>query len=255
MITGYVGEVGAGKTMNMVYDLMESMRWGRRVVSNTPIEFMWRGKLLKAEHIKDADDFKHALIYEQHCTLAIDEASVFLPNNYWNKIPPQIIAKFAQSRHFGMDMAYTSQGWGHTVKRLRDLTNEVFLCKQKRFMGLPGLPAFPFITRKWNNKFKRKEFRIKTVSSKYFEAKSVFPAYLKSTATSYKRIKHLIKYTRVIYPVQAREIFKCYDTLWTVEGSLLVKMGRITDKNFKNAARVEADNEIKENAIIHPFPN
>lgn len=237
MIAGYIGAVGAGKTLNMVYDLMEEMRWGNRVVSNTPIEFDWRGKHYSAEFIRNSEDFKKAMIYEQNCVLAIDEASVFLPNNYWNKIPPEIIAKFAQSRHFAMDMYYTTQGWGHTVKRLRDLTTDAYLCRRRRFFGFSGLPVFPFITKKWNNKYRKNQWTLKTVDAMVFERVKVAPAYFKSSATTYKRLKHMIYRTRRIYPTEARSIYPVYDTRYNITGSALVRMNNIYRPDFQNASK------------------
>lgn len=239
MIAGYIGAVGAGKTLNMVYDLMEEMKWGHRVVSNTPINFEWRGRKYSAEFIRNSDDFKKAMFYEQNCILAIDEASVFLPNNYWNRIPPEMIAKFAQSRHFAMDMYYTSQGWGHTVKRLRDLTTDAFLCRRRRFFGFSSLPVFPFIRRKWNNKYQRKEWGLKTVDALVFERVRVSTAFFKSSATTYKRIKHMIYNTRRIYPVQAQSIYPTYDTRFNITGSALVKMENIYRPGYKNASHTQ----------------
>ena len=136
MIRGYLGQFGSGKTLNMVWDLIQAMARGRKVISNTPIEllydpFLGKKRYLKAEFIAEGDRFQWALEHRENCILAIDEAAVYLPSTYWSKLPPALIVKFAQQRKYRTDFYYTSQVYGHAIKRLRDLTHVVYLCRRR----------------------------------------------------------------------------------------------------------------------------
>jgi len=128
MIKGYIGLLGMGKTLNAVGDLMEIMKDGRRVISNTPIDFSHKGKEHHAEFINDGLMFQQKLLTEENATFFIDEASIFFPSQFWNKLSGSYIMKFAQARKYGVDIYYTSQGYNHTIKRIRDLTNIVTKC-------------------------------------------------------------------------------------------------------------------------------
>lgn len=203
MIKGYVGNLGQGKTLNMVYDIMQIMKrkWHRAIVSNTPIKFKHGGKIYEAEFYGTGDAFERQIIHRQNAVFVVDEASVFFPNNYWNRLPKEYIAKFAQSRKFGCDFYYTSQGLGHTVKRLRDLTNVVVSCKKRKLFGLFG----PDI----------------------FYADGFDPMYFGRALTSRKSFDRYHIYSRTLYPRQYRFVYKAFNTKYVVQDSALVKMTRL----------------------------
>lgn len=197
MIKAYIGRVGSGKTLNMVYDLANAMYRGRRVITNTPIECLFDPPFrvphkLKAEFIPKGKDFLHALAYAQNCIIAVDEASIFLPSQFWNKLPPELLIKFAENRKFNCDIYYTTQGFGHTVKRLRDLTQIVHSCRgwwfgwKKLFMVRTFLPEF-FFGMPTENKYK---------------------AY------------HLGN--RILWPSPLKRAFKAYDTHYVVDTSAMM---------------------------------
>lgn len=210
MIRGYLGQFGSGKTLNMVFDLMNAMYKGRKVISNTPIELLYdpigkKKKYIKAEFIPEGDRFQWALEHRENCILAIDEAAVYLPSNYWNKMPPGLIVKFAQQRKYRTDFYYTSQIYGHSVKRLRDLTHLVFLCRRR--ILFPGFKIFGH----W--------FRPLQI----FIAQKFNPAYMHGEQTDKKR-KRFFYGSRILYPSQVRRVFRAYDTNYVVDMSAMMKV-------------------------------
>jgi hypothetical protein len=201
MIKAYVGLPGTGKTLNMVYDLMDEMVAGKRVISNTPIMFKHLGKEYQAEYVSRPKEFERKIITERNCTIAIDEASIFFPSQFWNKMTGEFIMKFAQTRKYGCNISYTSQGYKHTVKRLRDLTNLVGKCSVGRFL-------------KW----------------RFYNLTWFDPEYYEFGTMSAQREKSYILDTRTIFPVKFQKIIAAYQTLHTVEGSALAEIPMYSEK-------------------------
>jgi len=207
MIKGYVGLLGKGKTLNMVYDLMNLMRKGRRVISNTPIEFKEKGKIYKAEFVGNGKAFTESIITSWNCTIAIDEASVFLPSNFWHKLPPEYIMKFAQSRKYGCDFYYTTQGIGHTIKRLRDLTNMIAKCTRHRYLYLPFTP---FV----------------------YNAEFYDPMFFATRITTRKNSRRFVIFSRTLYPSEYKRVFQAYSTKFVVANSAVAKMRFVGQPGF-----------------------
>lgn len=210
MIKGYVGLLGQGKTLNMVYDLMQLMKRGRHVITNTPIKFHYKGRNYEAEHIGNGKAFTESLITRWNATFAIDEASVFLPSNFWSKLPPEYIMKFAQSRKYGVDFYYTTQGIGHTIKRLRDLTNMIAKCRRHRYLKLPFLPYI-------------------------YEAEFYDPAFFRTSITTKKNARRFMIFKRKLYPSTYKGIFEAYNTKFVVQDSAMVKMRHVGQPAFEKA--------------------
>jgi hypothetical protein len=220
MTKGYIGALGSGKTLNMVKDLMEQMKRGRTVISNTPIRFFHNKRWYESITIGDSKNFERAVINAWNATIAIDEASVFFPSNYWNKIKPEFIYKFAQSRKMRCDLYYTSQGWGHTIKRLRDLTNWVVSCYKRKFflpleVGLHyGKKFIPHIRRPY-----------------VFYAKLYSPEFFLHRILDSKKRDYFVIDKWAVYPSEARRIFKAYNTYFRIKGSALANIKNI-EENF-----------------------
>jgi hypothetical protein len=203
MIKAYVGDFGSGKTLNMVWDLINAMYRGRHVISNTPISIEFdpifkHKKWCKCEFIPRGDEFLNALAYRQNCIFAIDEAAVYLPNIYWSKLPPELIVKFAQNRKYRTDFWYTSQGFGMAVKRLRELTHRVMLCYRRSFFGI--------------NTFLAKNFK---------------PEFFRGDPTL-KKYQRYYMGSRILYPSQIKRVFRAYNTNYVVDMSAMMKV-----KGFK----------------------
>lgn len=195
MIKGYIGLLGEGKTLNMVYDLMEHLKNGRRVITNTPISFVEKKKEYHAEFINNGYEFQKKLLTEENCVFAIDEASIFFPSQFWNKLSGEYIMRFAQARKYQTDIYYTSQGWNHTIKRLRDLTNVVAKCRSIKY---------PFVNFKI---YKAIHYDPEFFAQRIIASPSVERKYILST--------------RTLYPSQQRKVFRAYQTMYRVEASAL----------------------------------
>lgn len=199
MIKAYIGRVGSGKTLNMIYDLVKSMYHGRRVISNTPINTLYappfcKPRWCKSTFVRRGEDFLHALEYEQNCTIAMDEAAIFFPAQYWNKLPAEVLIKLAENRKFHCDIWYTTQGYAHTVKRLRDMTQLVHSCRKHWFLG-------------WTT------FQMKTFLPEFF--------YGMPTENKYKAY-YLGQ--RVLWPSLRRRAYKAYDTNYIIDFSAMMKI-------------------------------
>lgn len=218
MIKAYVGLPGTGKTLNMVYDLMELIVKGRRVISNTPIQFVSKKVTYQAEYVGRDHEFQQAIFRERNCVLAIDEASIFFPSSFWNQLKGEYIMKFAQTRKYNMDIFYTSQGYNHTLKRLRDLTNTVNKCTRFR---IPFTQTYVFDTLE--------------LDPEYFESKMIL---------SDKMMEKFIISKRRLWPSQVRRVFKAYNTYHTIEDSLLTKI------NVREEKIIESEKNEDDGIVI-----
>jgi len=253
MIRGYLGEFGSGKTLSMVWDLIQLMYKGRRVISNTPIELNYdppigRKRYLKAVHIQEGEKFQYALEHWENCTFAIDEAAVYLPSNYWNKMPPGLIVKFAQQRKYRTDFYYTSQIYGHSVKRLRDLTHVVYLCRRKTY--IPGIPL------PWKNKIKNKDGsawyrRARLAPLQIFINKKFNPAYMHGEQSK-KKYDRYYWGTRILYPSQVRRVFRAYNTNYVVDMSAMMKVKGFTQPKSDKDLEMEQQQAIDDYLMQQP---
>lgn len=236
MIRGYLGEFGSGKTLSAVWDLMQYMYRGRKVVSNTPIElhydpFLKKKKYIKAIFIQEGDKFQYYLEHYENCIFFIDEASVYLPSTYWNKLPPGLIVKFAQQRKYRTDFFYTTQIYGHSVKRLRDLTHIIYLCRRRTL--------FPRIHLPW-----KKNGRWATAGPlQIFINKKFNPAYMHGEQ-SQKKYERYYYGTRTLYPSQVKRVFRAYNTNYVVDMSAMMKV-----KGFSQPHTDAELEEIQKNAV------
>jgi hypothetical protein len=226
MIKLYVGNLGAGKTLHMVRDLMEQMKRGRKVISNTPIRFFHNKRLYQSITVSDSKEFLSAVINSWNATIAIDELAVFFPANFWNRISGELIYKFAQSRKMRVDFYGTTQGWGHTIKRIRDLTNLVVMCSRRRFF-LP-MPSF----KRWKDKSGKLHKAFNLSRPYLFKGTTFWPEFFRHSILDYKKRKFYTVDTDIIYPSEAKRVFQAYNTYFRVKGSALTRMKGIIE-NYK----------------------
>jgi hypothetical protein len=184
MIKAYVGLLGQGKTISMVNDAIPLLERGYNVVSN--VDFTWKvkGKTYKPDFIYNARDFKDRLFNAVNTVILVDEASIVWSSYDWEKMRTDLIMKFAQSRKYGLHFFYTSQGFGHTLKRLRDLTNIVVKCERVNVLG------FKFI-------------RNLVYNPEFFD----FPI-----APPLEMEKKFILRRKMLFPGRLRKLYKAYDT-------------------------------------------
>lgn len=235
MIRGYLGEFGSGKTLNMVWDLIEAMSKGRHVISNTPIKILWdppfkKKKWLEAEFIPQGDLFQKAVAYREHCIFAIDEAEVYLPNIFWNKMPPELIVKFHQQRKYATHIWYTAQMFGHSVKRLRDLTHIIYACRKRTYS--PRIRLGKFVI----------------PPLELYGVKKFHPAYFHGEP-SIKKYKRFYRGSRTLYPSQVRRVYRAFDTNYVVDFSAMM-----TVKGFMQPTKEDLHALIEKQAIIEGEP-
>lgn len=196
MIQAYVGLPGTGKTYALVMDaiplIKEGIQKNYTVYSNFPIK--WRekhkGKTFEYHSIcLNPVDFMDALEYISPAVFLVDEANIIFSSYDWKNIERGMLNRFAQGRKLGLDFYYTSQRYGHSLKRLRDLTNYVIQCKKMNIFGLTF-------------------FRHIYYNPLIFDRENLFDTPLEN--------KYILK-KRFIWPHQLRYIYTKYDTNFIVE--------------------------------------
>lgn len=197
-IRGYVGEFGSGKTLSLVWDAINAMYQGHRVISNFPIECDFappfrKKRHVKAEYLATGMELQMAIGTQEGCIFAIDETAIYLPQAYWSHMPPEVIVKFHQVRHYDAAIWYTVQEFNESVKALRILTQHVYLCE------VLDIFAFQLFE---NTLFKRKYFEGMPTEAKY---------------------EQYFRGHRFIWPSEATAAMKAYHTKYRIESSMHFK--------------------------------
>lgn len=122
MIKAYTGLFGTGKTLGGVVECCMALSKGKKVFSNVPIKDFIFGSKKETEMFYAMEN----IIEMDNCLVFADEASVVFGSRTFTKTPKYVLDRLAQSRKFKMHFVYTSQGFKHTEKRLRDFTNIVY---------------------------------------------------------------------------------------------------------------------------------
>ncbi len=243
----YEGNLGMGKTLNMVYDVMQKLKYQVRVISNTPIFFCtsnrkldekkdhdffkkcpYNKQHLNAEYFPEAQKFYEAILKMSHGIIAVDEAGILF-NRKFAKLPVETLIKLVQSRKQALDFYYTAQSFNMLDGTFKLITNEVFQCKKYHPFLTPKLPVIkPFAKDK-----------IQFVDGRVFTARVVDPIFCIKRLSSGKRGTGwmYIKYTRKLYPRQYIPAFHAYDTLKIVN---MMPVG-YRDKNRGRAVTKSAD--------------
>lgn len=133
MIQAYVGLPGTGKTLAMVHDAIPLLKSGIKVFSNFPIRFGKQkdGTFRYQTITLNPVDFMDAIQYEDNAAFLVDECNVvFSSYDDAKKLDRGLLNRFAQGRKLNLDFYFTSQRFGHSLKRIRDLTNVVIDCKK-----------------------------------------------------------------------------------------------------------------------------
>jgi len=206
MIRAYVGLMGQGKTLAMTRDLVNLMKQGIPVISNYKISFPHPDRRIsrRLESITVPSDMLMSLLsHARGVCVAMDEAPVILGSYDWNKIPKDIILRFSQGRKLKLKFFYTSQGFSHSLKRLRDLTYEVVLCKK--------LPLF--------NGF----FSYTTYDPQFFNY---------SSYSSDMERKYVINRS-ILWPWDGVRYFSMYDTDLLVDPIEYDRYSQITDTSLR----------------------
>lgn len=131
MIEGYIGVPGAGKTLSMTMRAYKERRWYDEIVTNYTLHFAED----KVRHFRSAQellDISMAALYARDGKkrlLLLDEVHLLFDARNWNKVPLQFLQFLAQPRKASVDMLYTAQHESQVEKRLRIVTNYLWLCR------------------------------------------------------------------------------------------------------------------------------
>lgn len=138
MITGYIGGIGTGKTMNAAREAIETATRRRAMlVSNitmTPADAGLDVRKLSIGHDGIDLDQLRALIREcqlseRGMVLMLDEVGILMPARFWQDFPIDLMYVLSQSRKLGVDLIYTAQDVEQVDATLRRLTTYVWLVK------------------------------------------------------------------------------------------------------------------------------
>lgn len=136
MIEGYIGVPGAGKTLSMTVRAYKTRRWYDEIVTNYGVAFGTDTPIVRFRSAEDllsilgtalgssteAGDGKRRLVL-------IDEVHLIFDARAWSKVPMEFLRILAQPRKARLDMLYTAQHESQVEKRLRVVTNYLWLCE------------------------------------------------------------------------------------------------------------------------------
>jgi len=264
MITAYIGKRGTGKTLRMVKQAVEDMKHGKKCISNTRIQFEYKGKTLRAQFFKDAQGFEDAMLSAYNATICIDEAGLIFDSQAWPRLPHHVKVKFMESRKDACNLYYTAQGMNHVNERLRSVTELAIYCwKVHPLLGLNRIPyiRIRYIPLLWRTfpKFiamlKKLLWSIKVqepnAQTHYRKAikwylHNIFtriytPLDAYGLKAAYTQVGNLLGHkqimgkkwwqavykTDVLYPSQYRKVWRQYDTMLHVDSYMFIKKRRI----------------------------
>ena len=229
MITVYTGLPRHGKTLNAVYDLVHMMRYGRRVISNTPIWTWVHGRQVFAEFYDDPDEFKYYFLRAENCTLFCDEASIYFSSLRWNRLSDDFFMRFRQAGKKSADLICTSQDWTDTVATLRKVVERTMVCKKAHFLHLPPLDLTVDVFNKERGFYEKRGTIYQTPI--VYNMKAVTKGYFTSKASLPQNVSKFIMYERTLYPAQYRYASQCYDHEYIIGQSATLRQGSL----WKNA--------------------
>ena len=142
-IRAFVGENGGGKSLAaMELVVRPALAAHRRVVATCFIRHPLASLLTSWRDIVDLRD----------CVLLLDEISSALPSRGSQGAPAQLVRKINQLRKDDVEVAWTAPNWARADVALREVTQEVTVCRgyvHDRFQREPLVP-------KWNRLYSPK---------------------------------------------------------------------------------------------------
>lgn len=120
-IFGYVGDVGSGKTMCMVDDLMRLRKqYGDKIYITT--NFFWKGQDFAFENYEQL-----LKIYDKPLVVAWDEVQNEFCSRDFQKFPVSLLTLLTQNRKgHGVRILWSAQRLSHIDKYFRDLTTTIY---------------------------------------------------------------------------------------------------------------------------------
>jgi hypothetical protein len=244
MIILYTGLPRQGKTLNLAWDVARLLKYGRRVITNTPIWTFIKGRKVVADFYPDADRFTYELLHANNATVVIDEISLVFSSLRWSKLGLDMFAKFRQAGKQSCDLYGTSQAYVDTVSALRRVVDTVTVCTKGYF-----LIPFP-IRLQWDSYIKERGiyvrqgpvlhmpmvYHMKTVSKGYFTSKAELP----------ENRRRYIYRERTLYPSQFKRASTYYDHSYLIKFSLVGRLANFGQaKSFDEMKREEENGKVR----------
>lgn len=127
MIRQYFGRLGQGKTTMMIYDAWPylSDTTGRyRIVTNQPIRITTPKRVFEYKPV-ERDELIYSFMHDINTLYLLDEIHLLFPSLDKQALSVDVQTRLSYMRKYGNALLYTSQGYNHVNKRIRDLTNEI----------------------------------------------------------------------------------------------------------------------------------
>jgi hypothetical protein len=137
VIEGYIGVPGAGKTLSMTMRAYKERFYYDEIWSNYSINFVPGYKRSPGIHRRftKPQEFLEMCMSALYAhdgkkrLLLLDEVHLLFDARLWNKVPQEMLQFLAQPRKASVDLLYTAQHESQVEKRLRIVTNYLWLCK------------------------------------------------------------------------------------------------------------------------------
>jgi len=136
VIEGYIGLIGAGKTMLAVeHCISTAVRRRALLFSNIAVTTDRLApedvvQLATGDDGLDVDELRgildRARAEGRGAVLLLDEVGILMPARFWQSFPVDLMFQFSQSRKLGLDVVYTAQDIEQVDSFLRRLTQWVF---------------------------------------------------------------------------------------------------------------------------------
>ncbi|HEX4345659.1 MAG TPA: hypothetical protein VHZ31_08865 [Solirubrobacteraceae bacterium] len=140
-VEGYEGWHGEGKTYCMVDDCLADYegllrRWEKAGRTSARPELWSNAQVLGARRFENWDDLmlliERAIAERLRVICAVDEAGVWLPARFFNKMDPRVLQFLNERRKTGggVDIRYSAPRISSVDKLLRDATQIAWKCKR-----------------------------------------------------------------------------------------------------------------------------
>jgi len=217
MIRIYCGKPRQGKTIHMMYDAIQHLIHGRRVITNTPLFVNIKGRIVKADFYPDPEEYQYNFLQGQHCLILCDESSLYFSSLRWSKLSLDFFAKFRQAGKMSSDLYCTSQSWIDTVSSLRRVAEQATLCRKRHWLfPIPIDLRRDVYNKKWGF-YERKGIVIQTPM--VYQMTYVDARYFSSSALRYETLQRFIHGSRTMYPSTAKRVMACYDHEYQITSS------------------------------------
>jgi hypothetical protein len=135
MIEGYIGIPGAGKTLSMTTRAFKERRRYDIILTNYGLSQEAFGSDVEIARLRNASHFVEETMKALYAPdrkrrlILLDEVHSILDARNWTKVPQEALMVLAQPRKARLDVLYTAQHESQVEKRLRVVTNWLWLCR------------------------------------------------------------------------------------------------------------------------------